>query len=461
MPHRWAISLLSPQFVARWQDAPIPPFALVSRRSHFVDLAPLRESPAFARLWIGASVSAIGAQLTLVAISLHVYDLTRSTFAVALVSGFALVPMIVFGLYAGLLNDYLDRRVVLIWSSLISWACSILLAVLAWLHVDVVWPLYVLAVVIAITSSTSSTTRFSIVPRLLPARLLPAASALNGISFGVALTVGPALAGVLVAAAGFGWTYTIDVVLFVAGFIGIVTLPSVRPEGITSRPGWASIREGLEFLRTAPNIRMSFIVDIVAMTFGRSQVLFPAVGALVIGGGSVTVGVLVAALAVGVLVSSLLSGRIGQVRRQGVAIGWAIGVYGAFVVGFGLVLAVLATGVFGPVGEGIHEANLPALVIAASMAAGMGASDNVSSIFRMTMLQAAAPDDMRGRVQGVFTVVVTGGPRLGELFMGALAAVTTLWFPPLLGGFAIIVIIALLVRAQRSFREYDALAPTR
>lgn len=434
---------------------------LVSTRSHFVDLAPLKHSPAFARLWAGASIAAIGAQLTLVAIALQVYDLTQSTFAVALVSGFALVPMIVFGLYAGLLNDHFDRRVVLIISSVLSWLCSIALAVLAWMHVDVVWPLYLLAVLIAITSATSGTTRFSIVPRLLPASLLPAASALNGISFGVALTVGPALAGVLVAATGFGWTYTIDAVLFIAGFLGIVSLPAIKPEGPTTRPGWASVREGLEFLRTAPNIRMSFIVDIVAMTFGRPQVLFPAVGALLIGGGAVTVGVLVAAGAVGVLLSSLLSGRLGQVRRQGVAIGWSIAVYGMFIVGFGIVIGLLATGWFAPVGTEIHQANIPALVIAAVMTAGMGASDNVSSIFRMTMLQAAAPDDMRGRVQGVFTVVVTGGPRLGEMFMGGLAAITTLWFPPLLGGLAIMVIIALLLRAQRSFREYDALTPTR
>lgn len=433
----------------------------MTSRSHWVDLAPLKQSPAFARLWAGASISAIGAQLTLVAIALQVYDLTQSTFAVALVSGLALVPMIVFGLYAGLLNDYLDRRVVLIVSSLISWVCSIVLAFLAWTGTEQVWTLYVLAVVGAITASTSSTTRFAIVPRLIEPGLLPAASALNGISFGLALTIGPALAGVLVASAGFAWTYTIDAVLFVFGFLGVVSLPSVRPQGASTKPGWASVVEGMWFLQTAPNIRMSFIVDIVAMTFGRPQVLFPAVGALVIGGGAVTVGVLVAAGAVGVVLSSVFSGRLGHVRRQGVAIGWSIAVYSAFVAGFGAVIGALATGLFGPVGDRIHEANVPALVIAAVMTAGMGASDNVSAIFRTTMLQAAAPDDMRGRVQGVFTVVVTGGPRLGELLMGTLAAATTLWFPPILGGIAIIVIVGLLMRTRHSFRGYDALTPTR
>ena len=257
--------------------------APVMRKSAFIDLSPLRESTPFARLWIGTAISAIGAQLTLVAIGLQVYDITASTFAVALVSGFALVPMIVFGLYAGLLNDYFNRRTVLIVSSSAAWACSVALAVLAWNGISVVWPLYVLAVVGAVAASVSSSTRFSIIPRLVPARLLPAASALNGISFGVALSLGPALAGVLVATVGFGWTYTVDVVLFLAGFLGVITLPALRPEGQTTKPGWASLKAGWEFLRTAPNIRTSFVVDIIAMTFGRPQVLFPAVGALVIG----------------------------------------------------------------------------------------------------------------------------------------------------------------------------------
>lgn len=432
-----------------------------ARRSHFIDLAPLRESRPFALLWTGTAVSNIGAQFTLVAIALQVYDITSSTFAVALVSGFALVPMIVFGLYAGLLNDYFNRRTVLIVSTVIAWASSVLLTVLAMLHVDVVWPLYVLAVVGAVTASTSATTRAAIIPRLVPARLLPAASALNGISFGLALTLGPALAGVLVATTGFGWTYLVDVVLTLTGFLGIVSLPPLRPTGETTKPGWASLKGGIEFLRTAPNIRMSFIVDIVAMTFGRPQVLFPAVGALVIGGGAVTVGALIAAGAVGVLLSSVFSGRLGGIRRHGIAIGWSIAVYGAFVAGLGAVFAALASGAFGTVGSSLSDANLPALAIACVLSAGMGASDNVSSIFRMTMLQSAAPDDMRGRLQGVFTVVVTGGPRLGELFMGGLAALTSLWLPPILGGLLIIALIALLLRLQRSFREYDAVDPSR
>jgi MFS family permease len=205
---------------------------------------------------------------------------------------------------------------------------------------------------------------------------------------------------------------------------------------------------------------MSFIVDIIAMTFGRPHALFPAVGALVIGGGAVTVGILTAAGAVGTLVCSLFWGRIGLVRRHGVAIGWSIGVYGAFVAGFGAVLAWLSLSGGARHTPSIEGADITALVLAAVMMAGTGAADNVSSIFRNTMLQSAVPDNMRGRLQGIFTVVVAGGPRVGDFYVGAAALVVAVWVPPLLGGLLIMVLIALCVRVAPSFRAYDAHHPT-
>jgi hypothetical protein len=205
---------------------------------------------------------------------------------------------------------------------------------------------------------------------------------------------------------------------------------------------------------------MTFVLDVIAMTFGQPRALFPAVGALLIGGGPLTVGILTAAGAVGTLASSVFSGRLGGVRWQGRAVARAIIVYGAAILGFGIVLAVVAlTGTTGG-GASLAQANLPALLLATLLLAVSGAADNVSSIFRMTILQASAPDVMRGRLQGVFTVVVTGGPRLGDLYVGVLALTGALWFPPLLGGLLIVVLVATIVRVQRTFRRYDALAPT-
>jgi len=431
----------------------------VARLSHFVDLTPFRRSPAFFRLWLGTGIAAIGGQMTVVAVGLHIYDLTGSTGAVALVGVIGLLPMIVAGLYGGVLADTFDRRTVAIVAETAAWLSVLGLAALAWLHIDVLWFYYVLTTFTAVATTIVGATRAAIVPRLVDRELLPAASALGGISMGISITVGPALAGVLVAGVGIQWTYTIDAVLFLAAFTGIITLPRIRPEGGGATRGIPALVEGLAFLRHAPNIRLGFLIDIVAMTFGMARVIYPAVGALVIGGGAVTVGILFAAGAVGTLLSSLFSGRLGHVRRQGLAIRNSVLAYGGFMLAFGLVLLPLGARDGGSITDSLSSANLPALALAAVALAGAGAADNISAVFRNTMMQSAVPDVMRGRTQGIYTVVVTGGPRVGDAFVGLVAATTLLWLPSVLGGVLILAVVAVLVRLSPSFRGYDALDP--
>ncbi len=134
--------------------------------------------------------------------------------------------------------------------------------------------------------------------------------------------------------------------------------------------------------------------------------------------------------------------------------------YGGFVAMFGVVVAAMQTGWFGPVGGDFSRVNVVALVIAGIALAGTGGSDEVSAIFRSTMMLVATPDHMRGRLQGIFTVVVTGGPRIGDLYMGVFATLVALWFPPLLGGLVIIAAVGVILRVQGSLRAYDSLAPT-
>ena len=381
---------------------------LAKKRSHFADLTPFKESPAFFRLWLGSTLAGVGSQMTIVA-------------------------------------------------ETIAWVSVVGLALLAWFHVETLWLYYVFTTLNAVAVTIVAAARSAIVPRLLPKRLLPAAGGLNGIGFGFQVIVGPAIAGVLVATVGVQWTYTIDAILFVAAFTGVLTLPPVKPEGSSGRLGFAGIVEGMRFLRTAGNIRLSFLLDIIAMTFGMPRVLLPAVGALVIGGGAVTVGILSAAFAAGTLIAGVFSGRLGGVRQQGLAIRNAIMVFGGFVVAFGLVL--LLTGTREHPSASLATTNLAALIVACVLLAGAGAADQISAVFRGTMLQSAAPDNMRGRVQGVFIVVVTGGPRLGDAYVGLVAATTLLWLPSLLGGVLIIALVFLLVRHYRGFHDYDALNP--
>jgi MFS family permease len=428
------------------------------RRNPFADLTPLRASPAFARLWAGQAISGIGSQMTIVAVGLDIYRLTGSTLAVAGVALFALVPMIVFGLYGGMLADAFDRRAVALIAAIVAWSSTAAIAILAWSGADSVAALYALSTLNAVAATVITTTRSAIFPRLLPRELLPAAAALNGITFGIMVTVGPALAGVLVATVGFGWTYSVDVVLFVAAFLGIASLPRILPEGEVQRPGLASLRYGFAFLKRAPNIRASFLIDIFAMTFGQPRVLFPAIGVLVLGGGPITVGILTAAYAIGSTLTGVFSGRLGHVRMQGRAIAHAVQVYGGFVAAFGVVVLVASTAGT-PVSQDLGDANVPALLLAAVALIGAGAADEVSAIYRGTMLQTAVPDNMRGRLQGVFTVVVTGGPRIGDLYVGALSVFAALWFPPLFGGIVIVVAVTIILRLVHAFRAYDAFDP--
>jgi MFS family permease len=434
------------------------------RRGALLDLEPLTASPPFARLWSSRAIAGIGSQLTLVAVGLNVFALVRptdgvaaATFAVSLTGVLALVPTVLAGLYGGMLADAFDRRTVALVSGAVSWLSTLVLAVLSWTGTSTVWSLYLLTVLTATATTVLQASESAATPRLLPRALLPAAGALNGIAIGISVTLGPGLAGVLVATVGFQWCYTIDAVLFVTTFAALLTLPRLPPEEAAERPGLQSLLAGIDFLRRAPNIRTSFLVDIVAMTFGQPRVLYPAVGAVLLGGGALTVGLLSASLAVGALLSSVFSGRLGGVRRQGLAIERAIAVYGACIALFGAVLAVATLG--DATGFLPRPAGPVFVVLAAVLLAGAGAADNVSSIFRGTILQTAAPDAMRGRLQGVFIVVVTGGPRVGDLYAGLLAATGLVFLPPLAGGVLIIVLVALLVR-RRGFLAYDARHPT-
>lgn len=423
--------------------------------SHFIDLAPLKESPAFARMWIGSALSGLGGQLTIVTVMLHVFALTQSTFAVSMIAVAGLVPMVLAGLYGGMLADAFDRRLVALIAATVAFASTAILAALTWTGNETIWWLYALSMIVAAANSVGMATRTAIVPRLIPRDKLAAASALNGIAFGLTVMVGPALAGVLVAFTGYGWTYTIDVVLMLAMFLGLWTLPALVPEGDIIRPGIRSLVDGWQFLRRAGNIRMQFVCDIIAMTFGQPLVLFPALGTVILGGGAVTTGLLTAAVAVGTFTSSLLSGRIAHYRWHGRGIQRAIQAYGAAILIFG---AVLLLGSF--TSHASETAPAPGLIIAACIALALsGASDNISSIYRSTMMQAAVPDTMRGRLQGIFVVVVAGGPRVGALYAGALATFTALWFPPLLGGLIVIALVGALARLAPRFRTYDALNP--
>ncbi|MBU4335808.1 MAG: MFS transporter [Actinobacteria bacterium] len=423
-------------------------------RSIVLDTRPLRVSRDFRDLWLGLSVSNLGAQLTVVAVGLQVYALTGSTPAVGLLGLAALVPLVVFGLYGGAIVDRYDRRRVALISGVAGWLAVLGLlaqALVGNTHVEV---LYVLVALESAANAVTSPARSAIIPRLVPAELMAGANALSTLGWNVALTVGPLLGAVLVAGGGYAVAYGADAVLFTFALVALLRLPPIPPEpGAPKTTGLRSVRDGLVYLAGQPNLRMTFIVDIIAMMTAMPRVLFPAVGLMFLGGAATTTGALTAAIAAGGVLAGVLSGGLTRLRWQGRIITWAITGWGAAVAAFGLVLVV--------VGPTRPDGVLP-LALAAAMAALLvaGASDAISQVFRMTILVTAVPDAFRGRLQGISTVVVAGGPRLGELLLGAVAGRVGEQWAALLGGLVCVAALWLVVGVQRTFWRYDARNPT-
>lgn len=433
-----------------------------------IDTTPLQESPDFRRLWTGLGLSSLGTQLTLVAVGLEVYALTGSSFAVGGIGVAALVPLVITGLYGGAVLDVHDRRKVALSSAVVLWLVTALLALQAWLDVDQLWVLYALVAVQHGAYGINSPARTAIIPMLVPPRSLPAANALQTLVFNTTLMVGPVVGAMLVARWDYEIAYTIDAVMFLAALWAMLRLPALPPGTVlyahdgdapvvstapTRRPGLGAVVEGLRYLSTQPNVRMTFLVDLAAMVLAMPRVLFPAIGVVVLGGGESTTGLLTAAIAVGGVVAGLLSGGLTGIRRQGAMIVWSITVWGLGVAAFGAVL--VAAGRTTP-----SHVLVPALVVALVALTVCGAADNVSAIFRQSILQTAAPDDMRGRLQGVFIVVVAGGPRAGDMWLGTQASWWGEGVAALVGGLSCIVVLWLLVRWQRGFLAYDAAHPT-
>ena len=367
----------------------------------------------------------------------------------------ALVPLVLLGLYGGALVDVHDRRRVALITSFGLLAVTVALAVQGWLHVDSVALLYVLVAVQSAGFAINNPARTAIIPRLISPELLPAANVLQTIAGNIALTTGPLAGAALVAAFGFQAAYTVDAALFVFSLWALWRLPAMPPEvgdGPPPKRGLASVAEGLRYPATRSNVLMTFVVDLIAMVLAMPRVLLPAVGVLFLGGGATTTGLLTAAYAAGAVLSGVFSGGLVQIRSQGRVIVASIVVFGLSVSAFGAVL--LWTGNSSPA-----RVIMPALVVGMVILAVAGGADAVSSVYRQTILQSATPDQMRGRLQGVFIVVVAGGPRLGDLVLGAESS----WFgegwAAVVGGLSCVLAVLVVVGIQRRFLAYDAQHP--
>jgi MFS family permease len=401
-------------------------------KHHAVDTRPVA-IPVYRRLLIGQGTAFIGSMLTQVAVPVQVYALTGSYGYVGAVGLAGLVPIVLFGLYGGAIADAIDRRTLYFWSSIGTWAVTLALLLQTVFAVGSVWLILALVAVQSGFFAIASSARGAIIPRIVPTELVPAANTLSFTVANVGQVIGPLFAGFLVKAPhGFEYAYGLDAVLFTAALYSALRLPTIAPDGTAPKLGFRSVAEGLAFIAKRPVLFMSFLVDIAAMVLAMPRALFPGVADERFHG---QVGPLYASIAIGSVLAGLSSGWIGRVRRQGVALVIAIMGWGAAVAFSGLV------------GQ---------LWLCVALLAVAGGADLVSAVYRQTILQTYAPDEMRGRMQGVFIAVVAGGPRLGDQRAGTMADLTTPTISWVGGGIACLVVVAVAGFFVRPFWRYDA-----
>jgi len=421
------------------------------------DIRPLRESAAFRRLWAGSTLSAVGGALTMFAVPLQVYDITRSSLAVGAIGVAQMVPTVTIGLLGGAIADAVDRRKLVLVATSGRAAVSAGLAAQAFAGLGSVWLLYALVAVSSSLSAINAPARRTFIPRLVPQGQLSAAIALNRIIFQVTMIAGPSLAGVVAAGAGLRGCYLVDVVSFAGSLWGVGRMPAMPPQapaaardggdstgktgaGKHTRPrsGLALTLDGLAFIRRTPVLCGAFLADVNATFFGLPVSLFPAINAERFGGSPRTLGLFVTAIGVGGLVSAVFAGPLKHLPRHGLVMLTCVAVWGA---GFAL-FAVAPT--------------LWLTLLALALA---GLADTFTVVVRGIIVQEVTPDEFRGRVNAADFLVGAGGGDLGSLEAGLVGSLTTPVISALSGGLLTVVGALAIGAALPGFRRYRSAAP--
>lgn len=403
-------------------------------RNLATDMRPMRASRNFRLLMLGALITGIGTQMTLVALPYQIYVQTHSTFLTGLLGLVELGPLVLASLYAGALADRIDRRRLLLVCQIALTVLSATLGTVTWLTTPRVGELFVLAALIAGAAAVERVARSAIVPNTVVPEHLKAALSMSFGLMQVTMVVGPAIAGVAIDYLGLAAPYFIDAVS-VLGMVVAAWALSPQPPPEQARSSTAkSIRSGLRFVSRLQGLMASFVIDLLAMTFGMPRALFPILSIEVFHTGAFGAGILNSAVAAGATVAALTTGWMASARRLGRIVLAAVAVWG---------LAIAAAGF------------MTALWPAAVLFALAGAADSVSAVCRSTITQTLTPDAMRGRVSAVFSLVVASGPRLGDLESGSVAAVTSPKFSVVSGGLACLVSVGVIALLMPGLAAYD------
>lgn len=410
------------------------------------DTTPLRY-PDYRRLWTSNIVTVIGSQLAVVAVPQQIFQITGSSGYVGLAGLFGLVPLIVFGLWGGALADVMDRRKLMLITNVGTGLTALGFWAQSAAGLNNVWVVLFLFGAQQALFAVNQPTRSAAIPRLLPTEHLAAASALSMTVQQFGAIAGPVLAGVLIPVVGLSTLYLIDAIALLATVWAVWRLPAIPPTGTARTAGLRTVLEGFVYLARQRILLASFVVDVIAMVFGMSRALYPEIAHETFGdpaSGGVALGLLFASMSVGAVLGGVFSGWISHVRRQGLTVLVCIALWGLSMVGFGLAVGFTGHGL--SVGLGLW--------IALGCSAFGGAVDMVSAALRIAMLQTVTTDEMRGRLQGVFIVIVAGGPRIGDVAHGFAAAGLGTAVAAAGGGVLVVVGVVLAALAFPAFVRY-------
>ncbi|MFD9593060.1 MFS transporter [Kitasatospora sp. NPDC059973] len=396
------------------------------------DLAPWHSSRDFRLLWLSGCITSLGSFLTYVAVPMQIKDLTGSSFAVGLVGAFELVPLIVFGLWGGALADALDRRKLVLFSEAGLGLLTGLLLINALLPTPVLWPVYLVAALVAATDGLQRPALDSLTPRIVPHDQLTAAFALNSLYRNAGSVAGPALAGIIVAFAGVQTAYALDVLTFGASLLLLARIRAVPPPTGAEKPSVRAVLTGVRYAWSRKDLLGTYAIDVCAMLFAFPVAIFPFLASEL--GADWALGPMYAASAVGALAVSATSGWTSRVHRHGrllvvAALGW----------GGAMALAGLCGAVW------------PVLLCLALA----GGADQISGIARSTMWNQSIPDEVRGRMAGVELLSYSVGPQLGQVRAGGMAGLVGVRASVWAGGVACVVGVLALAAALPRLLSYD------
>jgi MFS family permease len=410
------------------------------KRRIAVDLSVLRESRNLRLLVIGELFSGLGSQAALVAIPFQVYTLTHSAALVGLLGIVELLPIVVGSLLGGAIADRIERRRLMLVAQSAIAVSAAALAAITFTGDPPVWLIFVFAALLAGGATVDNVTRSAIVPALAGDRLRAALSITYGL-YQVAAVAGPALGGVMIALLGTGSAYAAQAVGFVIMLGVTAALPKLPPAPTDTEhlPIPRAIKEGFTFVRGNSALMGSFAMDLMAMTFGMPRALFAVLALTVYDAGASGTGLLYASVSAGAVVAALSTGWVEHARWLGRIVIGAVVVWG---------LAIAAAGF------------MPSLWLAAALLAVAGAADSISAVCRSIINQTVTPEALRGRMSAIFTLVVTSGPRLGDLEAGIAASLTTASVAVVSGGFACVVGVAFIVVLFPALAAYDGHATT-